>query len=835
MRLRRLAKLVLALGILAVLALAGGAVVFWALILRDLPEIKSLRDYRPNLITRVLDVDGNEIASFATERRIIIAIEEVPRPVVNAFVAAEDGEFYEHQGLDYAGILRAAFKNLVQGRKAQGASTITQQVAKTFLLSSERSYTRKLKDMVLAKRIEQSLSKNDILYLYLNQIYFGAGAYGLEAAAQTYFGKSARDLQVHEAAVIAGLVPRPAEWNPHVDPEMARRKQLLVLHRMVEKEFLAQADADTWAAQPLVYVQATWQERESASAFFVEEVRRFLMGHFGGDEVLTGGLTVHTTLDVDDQVYAWHALRKGLREHDRRMGSRGPIRNVPKPEIAAVLEEIGTGYAAIVAGEDPLQRGLVLDVDDKAQKVTLALGPEERTALALADVAWAGPPNPARDGIAARVSRVGEALHVGDLVYLEDMTPLDAATQASEPRRFALYQRPLAEGALVAVDLEKAQLRAIVGGYSFAQSEFNRALQSRRQPGSAFKPIVYAAALARGYTPATIVQDTAIVYEDYARGFAWKPENYSEDFLGPITLRTALAKSRNAATIRILSDIGITPVRDMARALGIDSKMEMNLGLALGNSEVTLAELVRAFTPFATGGKRIDPVFILEVRDRSGRVIAKDVPLLASLATAETPPVGQGSEEGSSAAGNADGVEQIMEKLRQEAEAKQGDGLAPDYQLDPVDAYLMTEMLRAVVQEGTGARAKELGRPVAGKTGTTNDLRDAWFIGYTPEIAAGVWVGFDSARNLGLNETGGRASAPIFVDYLKHALRDRPTQDFAVPEGVVFARIDRATGLLAAPGNENALFMPFREGSAPLEMSPTPDSPGGTLRPLRVD
>jgi penicillin-binding protein 1A len=829
MRLRRLAKLALALAVLTLLGAAGGAVAFWALILRDLPEIKSLRDYQPKLITRVLDVDGNEIASFATERRIIIPIEEVPKPVVDAFVAAEDGEFYVHQGLDYAGILRAAFTNILQGRKAQGASTITQQVAKTFLLSSERSYTRKLKDMVLARRIEQSLSKNDILYLYLNQIYFGAGAYGIEAAAQTYFGKSARELQVHEAAVIAGLVPRPAEWNPHVDPEIARRKQQLVLHRMVEKDFLSQTDADTWTAQPLVYVQASWQERESASAFFVEEVRRYLMAHFGGEEVLTGGLTVHTTLDVDDQVFAWQAVRQGLRDHDRRMGYRGPIRNVPKAETEAVLAELGTTNTAVVPGEDPLYRGLVLALDDAKQVVTLALGPEERTTLTLADVAWAGEPNPARDGIAARVSKVGQALHTGDLVFLEQLT------SPGVERRFALYQRPLAEGALVAVDLEKAQLRAVVGGYSFAQSEFNRALQSRRQPGSSFKPIVYAAAIARGYTPATIVQDTAIVYEDYSRGFAWKPENYSEDFLGPITLRTALAKSRNAATIRILSDIGIAPVRDMARALGIESKMEENLGLALGNSEVTLAELVRAYTAFSAGGKRIDPIFILEVRDRSGRVIAKDVPLLASLAaTPETPQVGQGSEESAPPA-NADEVEQIMEKLRKEAEAKQGDGLPEDFQLDPVDAYLMTDMLRAVVTEGTGGRAKELGRPVAGKTGTTNDLRDAWFVGYTPEIAAGVWIGFDNARNLGVNETGGRASAPIFVDYLKHALRDRPTQDFAVPEGIVFARIDRATGLLAAPGNENALFIPFREGTAPVEVSPAADSPGGALRPLRVD
>jgi penicillin-binding protein 1A len=828
--LRRLAKLALALGVLAVLAAAAGGVAFWALILRDLPEINSLRDYRPKLITRVLDVDGNEVASFATERRIIVPIEEVPKPVVDAFVAAEDGQFYEHTGLDYSGILRAVFTNLFENRKV-GASTITQQVAKTFLLSSERSYTRKLKDMVLARRIEKSLSKNDILHLYLNQIYFGAGAYGIEAAAQTYFGKSARDLQVHEAALIAGLVPRPAEWNPHVAPEMAHRKQLLVLHRMVEQGFLTPEQRESWAAQPLAYVRPHWQERDAATAFFVEEVRRHLMARFGGDEVLTGGLTVHTTLDVDNQMEAWRALRRGLREHDRRMGFRGPIRNVPKKEWEAVQAEIAVSNAAFVPGEDAVVQALVVAIDDEKQEVELAISPEERTRLQLADLRWAGRPDPSRDGIGGRVTRVGQALHLGDLVWLEEIFPDGEAREPKEgaKREFALYQRPLAEGALLAIDLEKASLQAMVGGYSFAQSEFNRALQSRRQPGSAFKPVVYAAALARGYTPATIVHDTAVVYEDATRGFDWKPENYSEDFYGPITLRTALAKSRNAATIRILSDIGLQPVSDMARALGIESKMEMNLGLALGNSEVTLAELVRAYTPFATGGKLIDPLFILEVRDRSGRVVAKDVTLFASQSPEALPPVSQGSE-----GSGPDEVERVMEKLREQAAANQGEALGRDYHLDPVNAYLMTEMMRAVVTEGTGGRVKELGRPVAGKTGTTNDLHDAWFIGYTPEIATGVWVGYDNARNLGVNETGGRTAAPIFVEYMKSALRDRPVEDFRVPEGVVFARVDRATGLLAPPGDDSAVFMPFREGTAPLEQSPQPGE-GGLARPLRVD
>jgi penicillin-binding protein 1A len=825
--LRRLAKIALALAVFGAVATAVGVTLFYAVVLRDLPEINKLEDYRPNLITRVLDVDGNEVASFAKERRVIIPIEQVPKPVVEAFIAAEDGSFYEHTGLDYGGILRAAFTNLIEGRKAQGASTITQQVAKTFLLTPERSYTRKLKDMVLARRIEKALSKNDILYLYLNQIYFGAGAYGIEAASQTYFGKSARDLQVHEAALLAGLVPRPAEWNPHVDPEMARRKQLLVLHRMVEQGFLPPEEHDVWAAQPLTFAKPHWQERDSATAFFVEEVRRFLMERFGGDEVLTGGLTVHTTLDVGQQIAAWHAVRHGLREHDRRMGYRGPIRNVAEKDWSGVEAEIGAANAAVVEPqEEDLRQGLVIALDDATEKVTLALGPEPaaRATLSLADVNWAGPPDPNRDGISPRVSKVSQALHKGDLVWLE---------RHADGKSYSLYQKPLAEGALIAVDLEKSQLNAVVGGYSFANSEFDRALQSKRQPGSAFKPIVYAAALARGFTGATIVHDTAVVYEDDSRGFEWKPENYSEDFFGPITLRTALAKSRNAATIRVLSEIGLAPVHGMAKALGIESPMEMNLGLALGNSEVTLAELVRAYTAFATGGKVIDPVFVLEVRDRNGRVLAQNVHLLEGMTEPLTPPVGQGGEE-SAGPPEAD-LERVMQKLREEVESKSTPGLPEGYHLDPVEAYLMTDMLRAVVDEGTGTRVKALGRPVAGKTGTTNDLHDAWFIGYTPELAAGVWIGYDSARNLGKNETGGRTAAPVFLEYMKKALEQRPVQEFAVPEGVVFARVDRATGLLASPGDENAIFMPFREGSAPTDVSPTQNGDGTAARPLRVD
>jgi penicillin-binding protein 1A len=825
---RRLIQLAVALAVVAALCGAVGVVLFYTLILHDLPAINSLQDYKPNLITRVLDVDGNEVASFAKERRIVLPIEQVPKHVVDAFIAAEDGSFYEHTGLDYGGILRAAFTNIVEGRKAQGASTITQQVAKTFLLTPERSYSRKLKDMVLARRIEKALSKNDILYLYLNQIYFGAGAYGIEEAAQTYFGKSARDLQVHEAALIAGLVPRPAEWNPHVDPDTARKKELLVLHRMVEQGLLPQDKHDYWAAQPLVFAKPRWQERDSATAFFVEEVRRYLMEHFGGDEVLTGGLTVHTTLDVAQQIEAWRSLRRGLREHDKRAGYRGPLRTVAEKDWPGLLEQIGTANAALgEPAEEQIYQGLVIGVDDATQRVTLAIGPKnaDRATLALPEINWAGAPDPARDGMYPRITKVSQALHKGDLVQLEK----------NDGKGWSLYQKPATEGALLSVDLEKGELKTVVGGYSFAESEFDRALQSRRQPGSAFKPIVYAAALSRGFTGATIVHDTAVVYDDDSSGQEWKPENYTEDFYGPITLRTALAKSRNAATIRVLAQIGLSPVQGMAKSLGITTPMEMNLGLALGNSEVTLAELVRAYTAFATGGRVIDPVFVLDVRDRTGRVLAQNVHLLEGTEQAPaTPAVGEGGG-GEESAGPSDAeLEQVMERLRQQAATKD-QVPAEGIHLDAVDAYLMTDMMRAVVDEGTGTRVKALGRPVAGKTGTTNDLHDAWFIGYTPEIAAGVWVGYDSARNLGKNETGGRAAAPIFLDYMKAVLAQRPVQEFAVPDGVVFARVDRATGLLAPSGDDNAIFMPFREGNAPTDTSPAPNENGGAARPLRVD
>ncbi|MFQ5514204.1 MAG: penicillin-binding protein 1A [Myxococcota bacterium] len=824
---KRLSQLFLALGMLAALVGAAGAGLLYALVMRDLPEIYALEDYRPRLVTRVLARDGREIGAFYRERREVVPIEQMPRYLVQAFIAAEDDAFYEHEGLDWSGIFRAALANLKARGIAQGGSTITQQVAKTFLLSSERTWLRKLKDMVLAHRIEKHFNKNEILFLYLNQIYLGSGAYGVEAAAQTYFDKSVEELSLAEAALIAGLVPAPSRYTPRTNRSRALRRQHFVLRRMAEEGFITPEQREAAQADELVFYEPGWDEARAAAAYFVEEVRRYLEERFGSEEMLTGGLTVRTTLDLDRQVEAYRAVRRGLREHDRRTGYRGPIRSVPRMAWAQLLEELAREDFQPPEPGMTIVPALVTTVDDTEQLVRLSLAPGVETSLTFEDVAWARPPDPSLDGATPYLRRVSEALKPGYLVWLEkigESAPTPDDPEAEPVPRFALYQRPLAEGALVSIDVLTGEVRALVGGYSFESSQFNRAVQSRRQPGSAFKPVIYAAALQQGYTPATIVYDTPIVYEDREQGVVWKPGNYSDKFYGPITLRSALAHSRNVATIKVLRDIGIPPVLRMAEAVGIHRSLQANLSLALGSSEVTLAELVRAYATFPAGGRRVQPFFVLEIRDRSGEILEENVPLLPSE-----------RESAPAADDDPDSLrERLLARIRERVDrADDPEALPPGYALDPVTAYLMTDMLQAVVREGTGWRAKALRRAVGGKTGTTNELHDAWFVGFTPEIVTGVWVGYDAARNLGKNETGSRAAAPIFVDYMKRALRGVPPSDFPVPDGVVFARINPKTGLLAAAIDRQALFQPFRDGTVPSERSPR--SGGGPVRPARLD
>jgi penicillin-binding protein 1A len=824
----RIAQLLLAALVVAVLAAAVGVAFFYALILRELPELDSLDDYRPNLITRVYAADGEVIGELARERREIVAIEQVPQFLVHAFVAAEDDSFYTHDGLDYAGITRAFWANLRAGGIKQGGSTITQQVAKTFLLSSDRTYIRKLKDMVLAKRIEEHLDKNEILYLYLNQIYLGSGAYGVEAAAQTYFGKSVDELTLAEASLIAGVVPAPSRYSPFRNPEFARTRQVFVLRRMEEEGYISSEQHQAAVEEPTVLVERAVDENRRASAYFTEEVRRYLVQRFGPDEVLTGGLSVRTTLRVRDQRAAYSAVRAGLRAHDRRRGYRGPKREVPEQEWGAALEAI-----AEANGEGPWREGAVLEalaveVDDGEERIRLALGGGRETTLVLDDVAWAREPDPEVDGLATKLDRVSQALQSGDLVELEKTGEKLVEGEVDPVPTFTLFQEPLTEGALVAYDVTASEVRALIGGYSFDRSQFDRAVQSRRQPGSAFKPIVYAAALQEGYTPATIVYDTPFVSSDTETGFVWKPQNYSEKFYGPILLREALAKSRNLATIKILHDIGLKPVVRMAKAIGMESPLGNELGVGLGHSETTLAELVRVYGTFASGGRRLEPIFIREVRGRDGELLDEAVPLLHEGIAQPGAPQAE-EREGSS-------LEQVLSEIRADvgAEGQDDSELNPDRALEPEIAFLMTDLLRAVVQEGTGWRAKALKRPVAGKTGTTNLMNDAWFIGFTPEIVAGAWVGYDVAQPLGKNESGSRAASPVFVDFMQRVTRGDSPSEFRVPEGIIFIRMDRKSGLLAPPGLEDYVFQPFREGNAPTELASATGNGAGPAIP-RLD
>jgi len=812
---RFLFKFLLVLITLGALTGAAGLGAFYWYVVRPLPVINSLADYTPKLITRIRARDGQVLRVLAEERRIVAPIERIPEHVKHAFVASEDSSFYDHDGLDYKGIARAFWENLKAGEITQGGSTITQQVAKTFLLTSDRTIVRKLKDMVLALRIEQSLPKNQILYLYINQIYLGSGAYGVEAAAQTYFAKSVEDLSIAEAAIIVGCVPAPSAYSPLAHPDAARKRQLLVLRRMLDEGYITQEQHDLARDEKLELIGRQFNLPEIASGYFVEEVRRYLERNYGSDQVLTGGLDVTTTLDVPKQLAAWRSIRRGLVDHDHRRGYRGPIQEIPREEWGATRTQLGTQKIEQEApvGSPWLLRGLIVGIDDTAEKARVAIGPDVEVELRLADLKWARPEDPTLDGAIPRVRKVSDTLREGWLVQLERI--IDAK---SGETRHLLYQKPLAQSALIAIDIERGWLDAMIGGYDFEDSQFNRAIQAKRQPGSSFKPIIYAEALLRGYTPATIVYDTPKVFTDDL-GNTWKPQNYSYKFYGPITLREALARSRNVATIKILQDIGIPAVMERAERLGIRSELQPNLALALGSSEVTLLDMVRAYTAFPAGGRVVEPIFILEVRDRDGNLLEQNVQLVQEVEAVAAQPE------------TVDPYELVSQVQASIDRQDDPESLDSSEGLDPITAYQMTHMLTAVVEEGTGRRVRSLGRPVAGKTGTTNDLYDAWFIGFSPRTVAGVWVGYDNVKGLGRNETGSRTASPVFLDYMKDALRDEPIRDFQAPPGVEFAQIDKSTGLRSLGSD---LFIPFAPGTAPEEFAPETEE-GGPVRAPRLD
>ena len=754
-------------------ALAGVGVYYY--ISKDLPHIKSLTEYHPSIITNVYSDDGRKIAEFFKERRIIKPLDEMPAALINAFIAAEDSRFYKHKGIDFYSIVRAFFKNLEAGTIVQGGSTITQQVTKSFLLTPERSYTRKLKEAILAYRIDKAFNKDEILYLYLNQIYLGHGAYGVEAAAENYFGKTVKDLNMAECAILAGLPQAPSKYSPFKYPERAKQRQIYTLNRMVDEGFISNIQA-TEAINTVVEIKPRRNWYIEEIPYYTEQVRRYVEEKYGRDVLYTQGLEIYTAASIEMQKIAREEVEKGLYELDKRQGFRGPLKILAPEEIETFSRTMQSELDGNSLQAGQTIKGVVVKVDDKNKTVTVRIG-NFLGQIALEDMAWARKPDLEVAYYETKVKHPGEALAAGDVILVK----VKEKKEDSDLWQLALEQEPVAQAALLCLEAETGFIKAMVGGRDFRDSQFHRALQSRRQPGSAFKPVIYAAALDkhfddepdRFYTPASVIIDSPIVFEDQERDFTWKPKNYKERFFGPTLMRDALAKSRNVVTIKILHDIGIDYAIEYAHKLGITSDLAKDLSIALGSSGVSLLELTKAYSVFANQGYLVEPVFITKIVDREGNVLEEAAP----------------------------------ERIKV---------------IEKTTAYLMTHMLEGVVKYGTGWRVKALNRPVAGKTGTTNNLFDAWFMGYTPQYITGTWVGFDDEAPLGKSETGSRAASPIWLGFMKRVLEDKPPKIFEVPEGIVFTKIDAETGLLPIPESKETVFVSFREGTEPTEYTKRP-------------
>ena len=775
------------LGLLLVICGAGAGLVLYYSISKDLPKITSLADYHPSIITTVYADDNRKIAEFFKERRIVIPLKDMPRPLINAFVAAEDSRFYKHQGIDFISIVRAFIKNLEAGTIVQGGSTITQQVTKSFLLTPERSYKRKLREAILAYRIDKAFSKQDILYLYLNQIYLGHGAYGVQAASENYFGKSVKDLNLAECAILAGLPQAPSKYSPFRHPERAIQRQIYVLNRMVAEAYINNIQA-TEAINTKLDIKPRRNLYIEEVPFYTEHVRRHLEKKYGTDALYTQGMQVYTAVNLKLQKIARAEIQKGLFELDKREGYRGPLEHIKPEAIESYSQTL-----QVELDKKPLEagatvKGVVIAVNDRKKTVAVRLG-NTRGTITLKDMIWARKPDLEVAYYNVKLKRPSQALAVGDVILVK----AKGKEKGKEKWMLALEQVPIAQSALMSIEAGTGLVKAMIGGRDFRQTQFNRAIQSRRQPGSAFKPLIYSAALDKEYedpkkfyTPATVIIDSAIVYTDEERDFTWKPRNYKETFYGPTLFRKALTKSRNLVTIKILQDIGVDYAIEYAGKLGIESNLSRDLSIALGSSGISLLELLRAYSVFANQGYLVEPVFILKVVDRHGNVLEE-----------------MASER-----------KKVIEKST---------------------AYIMTNLLEGVVQHGTGRRVKALKRPAAGKTGTTNNLFDAWFVGYTPEYITGVWVGLDEEAPMGYGETGSRAASPIWLGFMKRALEGKPVKVFQAPEGVEFAKIDADTGLLPVPESKNVVFECFKEGTVPTEYTKRPNEARETADLFKKD
>ena len=767
--------------ILFVVGVAATAGLLWHYS-KDLPDYSQLQDYEPPVMTRVHAADGSLVAEYARERRLYIPIQAVPKLVIHAFLAAEDKNFYEHGGLDFFGIARAAVnyvQNFGSGRHPQGASTITQQVAKNFLLSNEVSFSRKIKEALLALKIERTYSKDKILELYLNEIYLGLGAYGIASASLTYFDKGVNELTVQEAAYLAALPKAPNNYHPFRARERALERRNWVIDQMAQDSFITVAQAETAKRTPLGVTQKPTTTHTFAAEYFAEEVRRELYERYGEKKLYEGGLSVRTTLDTKYQVLARKVLTEGLVRFDEGQGWRGPVAKID------ISGDWGVKLADVKALADvaPWRLAVVLETSDQSARIGMQPGREpggyvskarDVGIVPLDGMKWA------KTGGKA-VTKVSQVLNPGDVVYV---APDKLAGQ------YRLHQIPEVSGAMVVEDPWTGRVLAMVGGFSYDQSQFNRATQALRQPGSSFKPIVYAAALDNGYTPSTLVLDAPIEIDQGPGLGVWKPENYENDFFGPSTLRFGIEHSRNVMTVRLAQDIGMPLIAEYAKRFGVYDELPPYLSFALGAGETTLLRMVTAYGMFDNGGRRIKPTLIDRIQDRYGHTVYRH---------------DQRECIGCDAKKWANQPEPSLIDRREQV-------------LDPMTAYQITSIMEGVVLRGTAAGAgfqKEVGKPVAGKTGTTNDEKDAWFIGYTPDIVVGVYMGYDKPRHLGRGATGGHLAAPIVKDFMKVALADKPAVPFRVPPGIKLIRVDLKTGQRAGPDSQKVILEAFKPGTAP--------------------
>lgn len=750
---------------------------------KSVDDYRRLATYEPPITSRLYAGDGRLLAEYASEKRAFVPYEAIPKTLVQAFISAEDKKFFSHGGIDFVGIMRAILqniKNIGSGRRLIGASTVTQQVAKNFLLTNEASFERKIKEAILAIRIERAFSKEYIMELYLNQIFLGHSSYGVAMAALNYFNKSLDELTIAESAFLAALPKGPNNYDPtkRYDEAVARRNW--VISRMLEDGYITAEQAEEAVAEPITLAARSEKETATDSEYFAEEVRRALVSRYGENALYEGGLVVRTTVDPEMQKHAAQALRQGLITYDQRHGFREPIAKIDIAEedwLDVLLSVPTPNYAP-----ETWVPAVVLKVSAEEAEIGLKTG--ETGKIPVAELKWAQKNLPDQT-LGPVIKEAGQVLNVGDVIWAEPVKR-NARRQPYPENTYALRQIPNVEGAMVVMDPHTGRVLAMVGGYSFKRSQFNRAVQAKRQPGSAFKPFIYLAALDEGFTPSTLILDAPFVM-DQGNGLGkWKPKNYSKRFYGPTTLRIGIEKSRNLMTVRLAKAIGINKVVEYAQKFGIAEDWPNQMAIALGSGETTVLRLATAYGMLVNGGKRVEPVLIDRIQDRTG----------ATVYNSDARPCEKCRTDGGWNGETAPQIPDIREQIQ-----------------DPRSAYQLINIMTGVLAPGGSAgHLRSLGRTYAGKTGTSNNSQDGWFVGVTPDLVAAVFLGFDEPRTLGSRDTGGVIAAPIFLNFARTALKNQPLIPFRVPPGIRFVRVDHKTGKPAQPKAKDVILESFKTG-----------------------